>query len=79
MNIKDKFYARLRQEGLCEDAARELEKFRLLSDVICERYMILKRFKELKQPNKTVGWVLSELADEFSKSEEMIKYIVYNK
>lgn len=80
MSIKQEFYKRLRECGICEDSARALEAKGLLTESICERYLIKVDFERLKSKKKmTVSAILSLLAKDYNKGEETIKTIVYRK
>lgn len=79
MNIRQEFYKKLRECGICEDSAKALEQKGLLSEVACERFLIKIDFEKEKAKNKKgVDSILSELAMKYHKSEHSIKNTVYN-
>lgn len=79
MNIKQEFFKQIQSEGLCPDVAVVLDGAGLLKEGICERYLIKKKFMQLKAKGKSLSWIFSELGQTFNKSEDAIRLIVYKK
>ena len=82
MTLKERLFITLQEQGLCSDWAIELDRLGLLYDTLVERYLIKMEYNRLHEvhKNKRSGYgLIYTLSEQFNKSEETIRAILYNK